>query len=57
MPIWLRKFTFHKMKIYYDEKNGDKNNGLDAQTKAITSGQTQIPEQFRGKLEQKTPKY
>ena len=57
MPIWLRKFTFHTMKKHYDEKSGDENNGLDAQTKAITSGQIQIPEQFRGKLEQKTPKY
>ena len=58
MPIWLRKFTFHKMKIYYEEKNGKENNSLDAQTKAIKDGKIQLPDQFRGKLNSKTaPKY
>ena len=57
MPIWLRKFTFHKMKTYYEEKNGNENNGLDAQTQAIQSGKIQIPDHFKGKLEQKAPKY
>jgi hypothetical protein len=42
MPIWLRKFTFHKMKIYYDEKNGNNNGDLDAQTQAVKSGKIQI---------------
>jgi hypothetical protein len=58
MPIWLRKFTFHKMKIYYEEKNGEKNNSLDAQTRAIKDGKIQLPDQFKGKLNNKTaPKY
>ena len=57
MPIWLRKFTFHKMKTYYEEKNGDKNGDLSSQTRAIHEGKTQIPDHFKGKLEQKTPKY
>jgi hypothetical protein len=57
MPIWLRKFTFHKMKTYYDEKNGNENGDLDAQTQAVKSGKIQIPDHFKGKLEQKAPKY
>ena len=58
MPIWLRKFTFHKMKVHYEEKNGNNNNSLDAQTKAIQDGKIQLPDQFRGKLNSKTaPKY
>ena len=59
MPIWLRKFTFHKMKTHYEEKNGDKNGGdLESQTKAIKDGKIQLPDQFRGKLSNKTaPKY
>jgi hypothetical protein len=57
MPIWLRKFTFHKMKIYYEEKNGNDNSDLDAQTKGIKDGKIQIPDQFKGKLNNKAPKY
>jgi len=58
MPIWLRKFTFHKMKTYYEEKNGDGNGDLASQTSAIKDGKIQLPEQFRGKLANKTaPKY
>jgi hypothetical protein len=57
MPIWLRKFTFHQMKKHYDEKNGDDNNDLASQTSAIKDGKIQIPDQFRGKLASKTPKY
>ena len=57
MPIWFRKFTFHKMKTYYEEKNGDKKGDLDSQTKAIKDGKIQLPDHFKGKLEQKAPKY
>ena len=57
MPIWLRKFTFHKMKIHYDEKNGNENSDLDAQTQAVKSGKIQIPDHFKGKLANKAPKY
>ena len=42
---------------YYDEKNGEKNGDLDAQTSAIKDGKIQIPDHFKGKLEQKAPKY
>jgi hypothetical protein len=57
MPIWLRKFTFHTMKNHYAEKNGNENGDLDSQTQAITSGKIQLPDHFKGKLEQKAPKY
>ena len=57
MPVWLRKFTFHKMKTHYDEKHGNENGDLDAQTKAVKSGKIQIPDHFKGKLTTKTPKY
>lgn len=57
MPIWLRKFTFHKMKEHYDEKNKDTDSDLASQTKAIKDGKIQLPDHFKGKLEQKAPKY
>jgi len=57
MPIWLRKFTFHKMKEHYDEKNKGTGSDLASQTRAIRDGQIQLPEQFRGKLANKPPKY
>ncbi len=57
MPIWLRKFTFHKMKEYYIEKNGDGDGDLASQTKAIRDGKIQLPDHFKGKLANKAPKY
>ncbi len=57
MPIWLRKFTFHKMKTHYEEKNGNENGDLSSQTKAIKDGKIQIPDHFKGKLTNKAPKY
>jgi hypothetical protein len=57
MPVWLRKFTFHTMKKYYDEKNGNADNDLDSQTQAVKSGKIQIPDHFKGKLANKAPKY
>ena len=26
MPLWLRKFTFHKLKTYYEEQSDQKDN-------------------------------
>jgi len=57
MPIWLRKFTFHKMKEYYIEKNGDEDGDLASQTKAIRDGKIQLPDHFKGKLPNRAPKY
>jgi hypothetical protein len=56
MPIWLRKFTFYKMKEHYDEKNDNDSSDLISQTKAIREGKIPLPEQFTGRLKQ-TPKY
>jgi hypothetical protein len=56
MPIWLRKFIFHKMKEHYEEKNDSGPKDLIAQTKAIREGKIQLPDQFKGKLKQ-PPKY
>lgn len=57
MPIWLRKFTFHKMKEHYDEENKDTGSDLASQTRAIREGKIQLPEHFKGKLDKKVPKY
>ena len=57
MPIWLRKFTFHQMKTHYAEKNSNEKGDLDSQTKAIKDGKIQLPDHFKGKLANKTPKY
>jgi hypothetical protein len=57
MPIWLRKFTFHQIKTYYDEKNKDAAGDLAAQTNAIRDGKIQLPDHFKGKLTNKAPKY
>ena len=57
MPIWLRKFTFHKMKQHYDELNKDQSGDLSAQTNAIREGKIQLPDHFKGKLANKAPKY
>jgi hypothetical protein len=35
MPIWLRKFTFHKIQEYHNQANGDKNE--DNVTKSIAA--------------------
>ena len=58
MPIWLRKFTFHKMKEHYEEKNKDNSGGdLASQTSQIKDGKIDLPDHFKGKLANKTPKY
>ena len=57
MPIWLRKFTFHTMRKYYEEKNGNENGDLASQTRAIREGKIQLPDHFKGKLTNKAPKY
>jgi hypothetical protein len=28
MPIWLRKFTFHKLKEWYDKENNQEQNDV-----------------------------
>lgn len=46
MPIWLRKFTFHKIKEYYDKQNEETNqmNNGNIKTLIDSSGKVQAPE-------------
>jgi len=54
MPVWLRLYTFNRLKEWYDKQNEANNKTLDQQTKEIKSGKVDFPSQFRNK---KTPKY
>lgn len=45
------------MKEHYDEKNKGTGSDLASQTRAIRDGKIQLPEQFKGKLDKKVPKY
>jgi hypothetical protein len=56
MPIWLRKFTYNKMKEYYDKQNAAQNEDLGSQSQKIKDGKVDIPSHFKGKLG-KAPKY
>jgi hypothetical protein len=53
MPIWLRKFTFHKLKTYYEKDKSD----LAAQSENIKSGKVELPSHFKGKPGKNIPKY
>lgn len=53
MPVWLRNFTFNKMKEYYKPEDND---DLGTQSQKIKEGKIDLPSHFKGKLG-KTPKY
>ena len=59
MPIWLRKFTFHKIKEFYEEKNKSQNEDLASQSQKIKEGKVNLPPHFKGKLDnsKKVAKY
>ena len=47
MPIWLRKFTLHKMNEFYEKQNSDPNEGKNS---IIDSkGNVNIPSFLKGK--------
>jgi len=56
MPIWLRNFTYQKMKEYYNKQSEQEEN-LATQAKKIKDGKIDLPSHFKGKLGSKTPKY
>ena len=56
MPVWLRKFTFNKMREYYEKQNASQNEDLATQSQKIKEGKIDLPSHFKGKLG-KTPKY
>ena len=49
MPIWLRRFTFNKIKEYYDKENS--NDDLNTQTRKIKEGKIDLPSHFKGKMD------
>jgi hypothetical protein len=51
MPIWLRKFTFHKIKEFYEEKNKAQNEDLASQSQKIKEGKVELPSHFKGKMD------
>lgn len=56
MPVWLRKFTFNKMREYYEKQNTSQNEDLATQSQKIKEGKIDLPSHFKGKLG-KTLKY
>lgn len=53
MPTWLRKFTFNRIKTYYEEKNSESNEDLATQSKKIKEGKVDLPSHFKGKIDNK----
>jgi hypothetical protein len=51
MPTWLRRFTFNKLREYYDDKqNASKNEDLATQSKKIKEGKIDVPSHFKGQM-------
>ena len=50
MPVWFRKYTFNKMKEYYDKQNQQQNEDLATQSKKIKEGKVDVPSHFKGKI-------
>jgi len=50
MPTWLRKFTFNRIKMYYDDQNKQQNEDLATQSKKIKEGKVDLPSHFKGKM-------
>jgi hypothetical protein len=51
MPIWLRKFTFNRMKKHYDEQNSSQNEDLGAQSQKVKEGKIDLPSHFKGQMD------
>ncbi len=51
MPIWLRKFTFNKMREYYDKQNPESNDDLGSQSQKIKEGKVDLPSHFKGQMD------
>jgi hypothetical protein len=57
MPIWLRKFTFHKLKEYYDKQNEESNEDMGTQAQKIKEGKVDVPSHFKGQIGKRPSKY
>jgi hypothetical protein len=51
MPVWLRKFTFNKMREYYDKQNASQNEDLGTQSQKIKEGKIDLPSHFKGQMD------
>jgi len=51
MPIWLRMFTFNKMREYYDKQNTSQNEDLGSQSQKIKEGKIDLPSHFKGQMD------
>lgn len=57
MPIWLRRFTFHKLKEHYEKQNESQNEDMGTQAQKIKEGKIDIPSHFKGQTGKRPPKY
>jgi len=55
-PIWLRKFTFHKLKEYYESQN-KQNDDLGSQINNIKDGKISLPSHLQSQSGKRVPKY
>ena len=51
MSIWLRKFTFHKLKEHYENQNKQDNDDLASQSQKIKEGKIDLPSHFKGQMD------
>ena len=57
MPIWLRRFTFHKLKEHYQKLNEEPNDDMGTQAQKIKEGKIDLPNHFKGQTGKRPPKY
>lgn len=51
MPIWLRKFTFNRIKEFYESQNKENNEDLGTQSQKIKEGKIDLPSHLKGKID------
>ena len=51
MPVWLRRFTFNKLKEHYENQNKQYNEDLASQSQKIKEGKIDIPTHFKGQID------
>ena len=57
MPIWLRRFTFHKLKEHYEKQNESQNEDLGTQAQKVKEGKIDLPNHFKNQTGKRPPKY
>jgi hypothetical protein len=51
MPIWLRKFTFNRIKEFIENQHAENNEDLGTQSQKIKEGKVDLPSHFKGKID------